>query len=51
MLPNNKNRLRGPGPYGLFLFLRFNLLMRAAPELMRIAPAKCLLGCDHLLSG
>ena len=32
MLPNNKNRLRGSGPYGLFLFLRFNLLMRAAPE-------------------
>ena len=32
MLPNNKNRLRGPGPYGLFLFLRFSLLMRAAPE-------------------
>ena len=32
MLPNNKNRLRGPGPYGLFLFLRFHLLMRAAPE-------------------
>lgn len=32
MLPNIKNRLRGPGPYGLFLFLRFNLLMRAAPE-------------------
>ncbi len=32
MLPNNKNRLRGPGPYGLFLFLCFDLLMRAVPE-------------------
>ena len=32
MLPNNKNRLLGTGPYGLFLFLRFNLLMCAAPE-------------------